>query len=304
MCGPPANRPSLPGPRPSIVETRSGEVGRFLRGSSGGRPIDEVCGQGAGARKRRRPTDRGKADVSGGSTPAHRVMAASTRSAAPALRSCTAAQSGRGRGITKAWLRTSTAIGTRRVGMFHAAQGAPATRTRPGLDAVIDEVRWFQQLQAAAPAFAQPEAPARGPGAAARNLWRRLAPLLTARGWSSWRCLALPACCLLRRKAGCPGSAAPPTGRLKRSMMTPNGAWTRASTMAQRRHSGRITCSSRLIRTRRSLASTAFKTLKELAQGYAAAGACIADRDWECARGELEAILLNSSEILQCTGAS
>ena len=34
------------------------------------------------------------------------------------------------------------------------------------------------------------------------------------------------------------------------------------------------------------------QTLKELAQGYAAAGACIADRDWECARSELEAILL------------
>ncbi len=50
--------------------------------------------------------------------------------------------------------------------------------TRPGLDALLDEVSWFLQLQAAAPAFDGQEMPA--PGRSVRSWWRRLAPLRIA----------------------------------------------------------------------------------------------------------------------------
>ena len=168
--------------------------------------------------------------------------------------------------------------------------------TRPGLDALIDEVRWFQQLQAAAPAFDQPEAPARGPGSAARNLWRRLAPLVTAL-LAVLALLGVASMLFVATQGRLPWQSSATDREIEALYEDAQ------QRMAAGEYDGAEAAFQKVLEIAPDSAEAAearrgieqVTTLKELAQGYAAAGACIADRDWQCASGELEAILQRDS---------
>ena len=161
--------------------------------------------------------------------------------------------------------------------------------TRPGLDALLDEVRWFQQLQAAAPAFDGAEAPAPSRGEIVQSWWRRLAPLRTA-------LLVILAVF---------GIASLLFAALEGRFPWQNGADRQEidalfSQAEERRAIGDY-----------DGAELAFKKIlaispdspeaklgvehvqreRELAQHYAAADAAIAEESWERARSELDAIL-------------
>lgn len=160
---------------------------------------------------------------------------------------------------------------------------------RPGLDALLDEVRWFRQLQAAAPMFDDLETLAPGRGRSVRNWWRRLAPLLTAllailavigvasllfaalQGWLPWQngankqeIEALFVQAQERQAAGDFDGAERTFGNIL--LISPGSSEAQRGIESVRRE-------------------------RELAQRYAAVTAAIADESWESASRELDAIL-------------
>ncbi len=171
--------------------------------------------------------------------------------------------------------------------------------TRPGLDALLDEVQWFLQLEAAAPeAPAEPAYGApRGPAQPARR---------RGGAWRVWGVgllgvIGVAALLLVALQVGAPGSAA----RSWQTLLPWNRASERDAQELFNRGQERLTAgdyegAQEAFRQLLALASddpqarsglARAERQQMLAQGYAAAEAAIAEEDWERAAAELAKIL-------------
>ena len=157
--------------------------------------------------------------------------------------------------------------------------------TRPGLDALLEEVRWFLQLQAAAPANGGvvPDTETKRRRGAAGWPRPRAGRGCTSR-WQSW---PLQDSCWSLSATGCRGAA---TGRRRSFTIAGRRGWPSGTTKARWRPSKR--CSKWLPAIpRRSSDWSARNASRRLLKGYAAAEAAIAEENWDRAGTELAAIL-------------
>lgn len=161
---------------------------------------------------------------------------------------------------------------------------------RPGLDALLDEVRWFLQLQGTAPAAASATSPQLAPTDRSAEERARSGP-------NRWRILAVVAFALIGIVAALLFVF---QGNLPWAQATDREAeeaFNRGQTrLAVGDYEGAEAAFNRLLEIKPGDPEAQFglataQRQKSLAQGYAAAEAAIAEEDWDTAAAELERIL-------------
>jgi tetratricopeptide (TPR) repeat protein len=158
--------------------------------------------------------------------------------------------------------------------------------TRPGLDALLDEVRWFRELEAAAPRPAPLDA---GPQTRPVGPARRRLERWQATGLAFLGLVGLVALLLTAFPDRRPWSTAPGAGTqdlLDRGQASLNVGDYEGAEAAFQKLLEQVPDDPEAL-----LGITRARRLRTLAEGYAAADAAIADEDWERAGSELDGIL-------------